>query len=112
MKILAISHLFPHQKEPRYGIFVKRQLEAIAKLGSEVTVIVPTVYCPSLMSKCKRWKGYDNKSQLLPSDYLKTMRVFYFRPPGNWYNRWSGLAAYLSMKHIVQAIHAKEKFDI
>jgi teichuronic acid biosynthesis glycosyltransferase TuaC len=112
MKILAISHLFPHQKEPRYGIFVQRQLEAIAKLGEDVTVIAPTVYCPSVMSRFKRWKGYDNNSPLLNSEYLKTMRSFYIRPPGNWYNRWSGLAAYLSMKSIVKKMHEKSRFDI
>jgi hypothetical protein len=60
MNILAISHLFPHLKERRYGIFVARQLSEIHRLGTEITVIVPRVWCPAFLQRFERWKGYDH----------------------------------------------------
>ena len=36
MKILAVSHLFPNAAEPRYGIFVARQLHALIQEGADV----------------------------------------------------------------------------
>lgn len=111
MKILAISHLYPHQDEPRYGVFVARQLKAIAEQGHNIAVLVPSVYCPGVLTKFKRWENYNNKSSLINYD-LDASRFFYLRLPGNWYNRWSGLAAYLSIKKMVKQLHTKEKFDV
>ena len=49
MRILAISRLFPNEQEKRYGIFVPQQLCEVAKFGAEITVVVPVVWCPTLL---------------------------------------------------------------
>lgn len=112
MKILAISHLFPNLKEKRYGIFVARQLSEISRLGAEITVIVPRVWCPSLLRHFDRWKNYGHNCPLCKFDGLETISVPYLRPPGNFYNRWSGLAAFWAMKSKALELHKSRKFDV
>ncbi|MEI8345309.1 MAG: hypothetical protein WCG06_04480, partial [Candidatus Omnitrophota bacterium] len=112
MKILAISHLFPHVKEPRYGIFVARQLLALRRLGLDITIVVPRVWCPAVLTMVKRWKDYNHKIALCELEGLNTVAVSYVRPPGNWYNHWSGLAVYMAAKPRVLDLHKKEPFDL
>lgn len=112
MRILAISHLFPHKQEGRYGIFVPRQLGAMVECGAEITVIVPTVWCPKVLKYIERWEDYTKESPLCHFQDLPAKRVFYPRLPGNWFNRWSGLSLYLSIKRIVRKLHSENKFDI
>ena len=112
MRILAISHLFPNLKEKRYGIFVARQLSEIRRLGAEITVIVPRVWCPGLLRHFDRWKNQDHKSPLCRFEGIETISVPYLRLPGNFYNRWSGLAALGAMKSKALELHKSRKFDV
>jgi len=112
VKILAISHLFPNLKEKRYGIFVARQLSEISKLGAEITVIVPRVWCPGLLWHFDRWKNHDHKCPLCRFEGIETISVPYLRLPGNFYNRWSGLAAFGAIKSKAPELHKSRKFDV
>ncbi len=112
MRILAISHLFPNLKEKRYGIFVARQLSEIRRLGAEITVMVPRVWCPGLARHFDRWKNQDHKCPLCRFEGIETFGVPYLRPPGNFYNRWSGLAAFQAMKNKALELHKSRKFDV
>jgi teichuronic acid biosynthesis glycosyltransferase TuaC len=112
VKILAISHLFPNLKEKRYGIFVARQLSEISRLGAEITAIVPCVWCPGLLRHFEKWKNYDHKSPLCRFEGIETFSVPYLRLPGNFYNRWSGLAAFRAMKNKALELHKSRKFDV
>ena len=112
MKILAISHLFPNLKEARYGIFVARQLSEIHRLGAEITVIVPRVWCPEFLRKFNRWKDYDHKCPLCRFEGIETFSVPYLRLPGNFYNRWSGMAAFHAMKSKALELNNSKKFDV
>ena len=112
MRILAISHLFPNLKEKRYGIFVARQLSEISRLGAEITVIVPRVWCPGLLRHFERWKNYNHKSPLCRFEGIDTLSIPYLRLPGNFYNRWSGLAAFRAMKSKALELHKSSKFDV
>jgi teichuronic acid biosynthesis glycosyltransferase TuaC len=112
VKILAISHLFPNLKEKRYGIFVARQLSEISRLGAEITVIVPRVWCPGLARHFDRWKNQNHKSSLCQFEGIETISVPYLRLPGNFYNRWSGLAAFWAMKGKALELHKSRKFNV
>ena len=112
MRILAISHLFPNLKEKRCGIFVARQLSGIRRLGAEITVIVPRVWCPGLLRHFDRWKNQDHKSPLCPLEGIETSSIPYLRLPGNFYNRWSGLVAFRAMKNKALELHKSRKFDV
>jgi glycosyltransferase involved in cell wall biosynthesis len=112
VRILAISHLFPNLKEKRYGIFVARQLSGIRRLGAEITVMVPRVWCPGLARHFDRWKNHDHKCPLCRFEGIETFSIPYLRPPGNFYNRWSGLAAFRAMKNKALELHKSRKFDV
>lgn len=112
MRILAISHLFPHLDEKRYGIFVARQLSEMHRLGADITVIVPVVWCPAFLRFFKRWQAYDHRRPLCKYDGLKTIPVPYIRPPGNWYNRWAGLVAFWAMRKKALELHKEREFDV
>jgi len=112
VKILAISHLFPNLKEKRYGIFVARQLSEISRLGAEITVIVPRVWCPGFLRHFDRWKHYDYKCSVCCFEEIETISVPYLRLPGNFYNRWSGLATFRAMKNKALELHKSKKFDV
>jgi glycosyltransferase involved in cell wall biosynthesis len=60
----------------------------------------------------ERWEDYTKESPLCHFQDLPAKRVFYPRLPGNWFNRWSGLSLYLSIKRIVRKLHSENKFDI
>jgi teichuronic acid biosynthesis glycosyltransferase TuaC len=112
VKILAISHLFPNLKEKRYGIFVARQLSEISRLGAEITVIVPRIWCPGLLRHFDRWKNYDHNCPLCRFEGIETISVPYLRLPGNFYNRWSGPVAFGAMKSKALELHKSKKFDV
>jgi glycosyltransferase involved in cell wall biosynthesis len=112
VRILAISHLFPNLKEKRYGIFVARQLSEICRLGAEITVMVPRVWCPGLLRHFERWKNHDYKCPLCRFEGIETLSVPYLRPPGNFYNRWSGLAAFQAMKNKALELRKSSQFDV
>jgi teichuronic acid biosynthesis glycosyltransferase TuaC len=112
VKILANSHLFPNLKEKRYGIFVARQLSEMSRLGAEITVIVPRVWCPGFLRYFDRWKNYNYKSPLCRFEGIETISVPYLRLPGNFYNRWSGLVAFRAMKRKALELHKSRKFDV
>jgi teichuronic acid biosynthesis glycosyltransferase TuaC len=112
VRILAISHLFPNLKEKRYGIFVARQLSELRRLGAEITVMVPRVWCPGLLRHFDRWKNYDHKCPLRQFEGIETFSVPYLRPLGNFFNRWSGLAAFRAMKNKALELHKSRKFDV
>jgi teichuronic acid biosynthesis glycosyltransferase TuaC len=112
VRILAISHLFPNLKEKRYGIFVARQLSEMSRLGAEITAFVPRVWCPGLLRHFDRLKNYDHKCPLCQFEGLETISVPYLRPPGNFYNRWSGLVVFRAMKSKALELHKSRKFDM
>jgi len=112
VKILAISHLFPNLKEKRYGIFVARQLSEMSRLGAEITVLVPRVWRPGVLWHFERWKNHDHNCPLCRFEGIETFSVPYIRLPGNFYNRWSGLAAFRAMKSKALELHKSRKFDV
>jgi glycosyltransferase involved in cell wall biosynthesis len=43
---------------------------------------------------------------------IEALSVPYIRPPGNWYNRWSGLVVFRGIKGLVRELHRAKGFDI
>lgn len=112
MRILAISHLFPHIESPNCGIFVARQFAGMAKLGADITIFVPTVWCPKVLRYFNRWKNYDHKRPLCEHEGLYTITAPYLRPPGGWFYRWAGLSAFCSLRRKASEMHQSKPFDV
>lgn len=84
----------------------------MAKLGGQITVFVPRVYCPKLLRRFEKWKNQGHDVPLCDIPGLNTIPVPMLRLPGNWYNRWTGFMAYMSMRRRAEELHAIEKFDV
>ena len=112
MKILAISHLFPNKREHRYGIFVARQLSAMAQEGVEITVLVPRAFSPAWMRRFLGEQVHDHKATLCQFDGLTTYPVPFLALPGAWFKRWSGLSVFWFSRKKAAELHSHEKFDV
>lgn len=58
MKVIVISHLYPTEAEPLGGIFVQKQIEALAACGAEVTLVNPTPWVPAILKDRLSWGKY------------------------------------------------------
>lgn len=111
MRVLAISHLFPHASEPRYGIFVARQLQAMAACGAKITLIVPQPRVPSLLTRLMGRNPHKDR-QLLQFEGITAISVPCLGLPGVWFKQFSGAVAARAMMSRVQQLHAETPFDV
>ena len=111
MRILALSHLYPHVKERRYGIFVARQLTAMAEAGAEITLLVPQPRIPKLLCTILG-KTNEPASALIDYPGVSATAIPYFAAPGKWFWRWAGLAAYRAVRGHALARHAEQPFEL
>jgi teichuronic acid biosynthesis glycosyltransferase TuaC len=93
MNVLAISSNYPRIDAPHHGIFVARQLSAIAAKGVNVRLLVPTPWVPPVIGRLsKKFARLDHRSieleqidgvqaELLP--YISPLKRLHFRY-GGW----------------------------
>lgn len=111
MRILAISHLFPHSGEPRYGIFVARQLQAMAASGADISLLVP-VGVPALSSAKWLTEPELPRDWLCEYDGVDARAIRYPMLPGAWFKAWSGMIAQRRIGPVAQQLHRHKPFDI
>lgn len=114
MRILAISHLFPHVANSHHGIFAARQFTMMKELGAEVTVVFPTVIVPNFFQYIiKNWKDYDAKHTPLNYRGLEVIKVPYVRlTKGLWSCRWEGMTLFNALRKRVIELHRENPFDV
>jgi len=113
MRILAISHLYPHSNETRYGIFVARQLEAMAACGADITLIVPRAIRPKALLRLFGMSAEKNHaSPLCQYDGVHAISVPYVTIPGAWYNNVRGLVVERALAETVLRLHQEQNFDV
>jgi teichuronic acid biosynthesis glycosyltransferase TuaC len=97
MKILSISHMFPNQINPNYGVFVKERIKYISKQLNLITV-APLPYFPanhffekySGLNRVEKKENYDSLQVYHPKyfcipKYLKFLDgYFYFYSLNNF----------------------------
>lgn len=80
MRILVLSHMFPDNMRPVYGVFVFQQVKALTQLGCRCRVLSPVSVVPFPLKYCRdkwrKWAGVSKTAVLagIPVDYP---RVFY-----------------------------------
>lgn len=80
MRILILSHMFPDNMRPVYGVFVYQQAQALQQLGSQCRVLSPVSIAPFPLKyfrdKWRKWAGVS-KSAILDGIQVDYPRVFY-----------------------------------
>lgn len=114
LRILAISHLFPHPANPQQGVFAARQFAGIQKCGAEVVVFYPVLQLPRLLGMIHpRWRDYASGHMPLASYGLKVVCVPWYRlTRGMGSCRWDGIMVYLAMKKQALKLHSEKPFDV
>jgi len=77
MKILWITSVYPSDEKPGLGVFHETQVQALIRLGLEVTVICPVPRHPALIRYVKKQYRANKK---MPFKYLRR-GVTVYRPP-------------------------------
>lgn len=111
MRVLIISHNYPHQDDPACGIFAVRQFLEMGKLGCRSTVLVPGAYAPDFVSRLERYKLFRPR-RLIQYDGLESIPFRFLRPPGRYFLLWDGFSAFHTIKKRIHEIHMKDPFDI
>ncbi|WP_368657988.1 glycosyltransferase [Metabacillus halosaccharovorans] len=79
MRVLWITTQYPSDIAPGAGVFHKTQIDALVKLGVEVTVITPVPKLPRIFELNKRYKLNNQKNEQFPRNE-KVNGVDVYRP--------------------------------
>ncbi len=111
MRILAITHNFPHQDDPSCGVFAARQFQKMNQLGSDVHVLVPLAYAPSWFSRFERYKLFRPRS-LIQYAGVKAEGFLYLHPPKKLGLLADGRSAAMAVRKRVLQLHRERPFDV
>lgn len=113
MKVLVISHMYPKEYNPNYGIFVHEQVLALKKSGHELLVVSPTLYVPPLLDQLSsKWKGYKKQPQRACLDGISVYYPRVFRLPGNLGLHLAGKVYYLQLSSFIRKLRKEFPFEL
>lgn len=109
MNVLLVSHMYPRGENDSYGIFVRRQAEALKELGHSVRVLSPVPYVPDIVSRI---------TGRTPSDEISTS-ARYGGVPVQYARHWSlprsetlPIVAYLVRREVSEHLQLFEWADV
>ena len=113
MKVLVLSHMYPSDQNPTYGIFVHEQVKALAEQGCEIKVIAPVPWAPWPVSALKKkWQSY---ASIPAKDVLDGIEVHYPRYPvlpRSFLLAEAGYLMFRGMKRLVERLSREFPFDL
>jgi glycosyltransferase involved in cell wall biosynthesis len=109
LKVLTLTTLFPNNRFPLHGLFVKARMEEVAKLCA-LEVVSPVPFFPPLRVS----ERYYNYSQVAREEWIGGMRVhhprFFLLPKVG--KGLDGLLLFLSIYPAVKRLHQRFPFDL
>lgn len=109
MKILVITSVFPNEKQPTHGIFVKERTSRVAQ-HCEIKVIAPVPWFP--FARCLLKKGYRPKVPYLEiQDGIEVYHPRFFNIP-KFFKFLDGLFFFISSIVTAWKLNKHFKFDI
>lgn len=113
MNILVISHLFPSESRPVYGLFINQYVEALATLQDDINVIAPVPWTPGLLARWSpKYRQYFNSPYHRESHQYSVHYCRYVTFPKAWFHFTSGVRLYLSIRKYVYSLSRVQPFDI
>ena len=109
MKILVFTTLFPNEQMPLHALFIKRRVNALARMH-EVVVVSPIPMSPP-GHWCHKWSQFRRVPLEAVIDGIKVYYPRYFLMPkiGRCFY---GMTMYLSVKEYVRRLHETFQFDM
>ncbi len=109
-KVLVVSHLYPSSAEPTTGIFIKRHVDALRRLGLDISVICPVPWSPPFLWLRPHWHLYGEILQEKDQPILR--RRAYPEVPGQLWKPLSGIVMGTALIPTVRRIRETFKFDL
>lgn len=109
MKVLTFTTLFPNNRFPLHGLFVKERMQEVAKL-CDLEVVAPVPWFPPLRLQ----ERYYNYSQVVPEEYIDNLRInhprfFVFPKLGK---ALDGLWLFLGAYRVAKQLRSRFPFDL
>jgi len=110
IKVLLITNLFPNNKEPNRGIFVKQEINALKKL-CKIIVIAPVPFFPF---ECRLFQKWSINAGISKKEYIDNVLVLHPR----WFvipkilSSLYGFSLFLSIVIKILSLNKKENFDL
>ncbi len=83
MRVLVVSHMYPHRFDPGGGVFIHRHVKALQKHGCDVKVVAPIPWAPKVLGFRRKWKMYaDVLHEPAKYDGVEVHRLAYPILPG------------------------------
>ena len=112
MRILSISTLYPSDAQPNFGVFVERQMQAVAKCGdTELLLSNPVGLPPWPLSLHPRYLALARLAQEEQRGGVKVLRPRFRLLPGIG-GRFNPAAIVRAVLPLVRKLHAQQPFDL
>jgi teichuronic acid biosynthesis glycosyltransferase TuaC len=104
LRVLVISHMYPHSMCPIAGIFIHNQLRHLVKVGCLVKVVCPVPYAPKILWWSRKWKSYGLIPQSVTMAGIPVYYPRYLRLPGRRFHGFSCYTLYHGINKLVGSI--------
>ncbi len=112
LRVLSLSTLYPHDQAPNFGVFVERQMQAVAKRGDvELTMINPIGLPPFPLSLHSRYRALRSLPEQEVRGGVTVLRPRFTTLPklGARFNAGAIVRAVLPL---ARKLHAQQQFDL
>jgi glycosyltransferase involved in cell wall biosynthesis len=111
MRILVVSQMYPRRSAPTFAAFIRRQTEALAEAGHDVTVLAPMMHAPWPLWFNERWYAHGQTAKSASYKNVLVHWPTYWSPPGMRLHFVEGHTMWLGLKPLRHSL-AERKFDI
>lgn len=112
MRILSISTLYPNDVQPNFGVFVERQMQAVALRGdAELVLVNPIGLPPWPLSLHPRYRALSQLPTLEQRGGVTVLRPRFRLLPGIG-ARFNPGAIVRAVLPLVRKLHAAQRFDL
>ncbi len=112
MKILFLSHLYPNNINPSFGMFIHNKIKQIVDAGHQVRIIAPVPYVPKILKFKPKWLEYSKIKQHNIIDGVRINYTRYLNLPGARFHPISCYTMYYGIQPVLNSLMEKFKPDI
>ena len=113
MKVLVMSHMYPHLNNPNSGTFVHEQVAELQKQGVEVVVLCTlSKSAKALTYVSAKWKNYYEQPDFTELDGVPVHFDNYLVIPRNFFYHTSGARMYNGIVDKATRLHKEHQFDL
>jgi len=113
MRVLQVSHLYPHADDPRNGLVVHKQVKGLQAAGCETKVLCPLPWTPfPINCLSEKWRRYSRARPSEVFDDVAVLRPRYLSFPRGWLTASSGSRMYRGIRRVVEDLYMKFSFEL